>query len=73
MSLASYPSVMLRDRQRGTLRVCHAAGLVSVTVREYREVGAGHAAVTADRGSAMSRRPHGPDITHKGCGETQGL
>ena len=32
---------MQRDRQREGLRVCRAAWLVGVTVREYREMEAG--------------------------------
>jgi hypothetical protein len=40
-SLAAYPSMMQRDRRREGLRVCRAAWLVGVTVREYREMEAG--------------------------------
>jgi hypothetical protein len=40
-SLAAYPSMMQRDRKREGLRVCRAAWLVGVTVREYREMEAG--------------------------------
>jgi predicted transcriptional regulator len=40
-SLAAYPSMMQRDRRREGLRVCRAAWLVGVTVREYRELEAG--------------------------------
>jgi hypothetical protein len=38
VSLAAYPTMMQRDRKREGLRVCRAAWLVSVTVREYREM-----------------------------------
>jgi hypothetical protein len=41
MSLAAYPPMMQRDRKREGLRVCRAAWLVGVTVREYREMDAG--------------------------------
>jgi hypothetical protein len=41
-SLASFPSMMLRDRKREGLRVCRAAWLVGVSVREYREIEAGN-------------------------------
>jgi hypothetical protein len=37
-SLAAYPSMMQRDRQREGFRVCRAAWLLGVTVREYREL-----------------------------------
>ena len=37
----AFPSTMQRDRKREGLRVCRAAWLVGVTVREYRELEAG--------------------------------
>jgi Helix-turn-helix domain len=40
-SLAAYPTIIQRDRKREGLRVCRAAWLVGVTVREYREMEAG--------------------------------
>jgi hypothetical protein len=40
-TLASYATMMERDRKREGLRVCRAAWLVGVTVREYREIEAG--------------------------------
>jgi DNA-binding XRE family transcriptional regulator len=40
-SLASFPAMMQRDRKREGLRVCRAAWLIGVTVREYREIEAG--------------------------------
>ena len=40
-TLAAYPSMMQRDRKREGLRVCRAAWLIGVTVREYREMEAG--------------------------------
>jgi hypothetical protein len=40
-SLASFPTMMQRDREREGLRVCRAAWLVGVSVREYREIEAG--------------------------------
>jgi transcriptional regulator with XRE-family HTH domain len=40
-SLASFPSMMRRDRKREGLRVCRAAWLIGVSVREYREIEAG--------------------------------
>ena len=40
-SIAAYPSMMQRDRKREGLRVCRAAWLIGVTVREYREMEAG--------------------------------
>jgi transcriptional regulator with XRE-family HTH domain len=41
VSLAAYPAMMRRDRKREGLRVCRAAWLIGVSVREYREIEAG--------------------------------
>jgi hypothetical protein len=41
-SLAAYPGMRRRDRERLGLRECRAAWLVGVTVREYRELEASH-------------------------------
>jgi len=41
-SLAAYPGMMRRARKREGLRVCRAAWLIGVSVREYREIKAGH-------------------------------
>ena len=40
-TLAAYPWMMQRDRKREGLRICRAAWLVGVTIREYREMEAG--------------------------------
>jgi hypothetical protein len=40
-SLAAHPAMMARGRKREGLRVCRAAWLVGVTVRQYREMEAG--------------------------------
>src|SRR5438876_5118233 len=40
-TLASYPAMMQRDRKREGLRICRAAWLVGVSVREYQEIEAG--------------------------------
>ena len=40
-TLAAYPKMLERDRRRNGLRVCRAAWLLGVTVREYREIEAG--------------------------------
>jgi DNA-binding XRE family transcriptional regulator len=40
--LASNPAMMQRDRKREGLRVYRAAWLVGVSVREYRDIEAGH-------------------------------
>jgi len=37
-ALAAYASIMERDRTREGLRVCRAAWLIGVNVREYREI-----------------------------------
>lgn len=47
-SLAAYPSMMRRDRERLGLRECHAAWLLGLTVREYRVLEAGDTFVTSD-------------------------
>jgi hypothetical protein len=38
---AAYATMMERDRKREGLRVCRAAWLIGVNVREYREIVAG--------------------------------
>jgi helix-turn-helix protein len=40
--------MMERDRKREGLRVCRAAWLVGVTIREYREMEAGDGLPSAD-------------------------
>jgi hypothetical protein len=40
-SLAAYPGMMRRDRERLGLRECRAAWLLGLTVREYRALEAG--------------------------------
>ena len=40
-TLARYASMMHRDRKCEGLRVCRAAWLIGVSVREYREIEAG--------------------------------
>jgi hypothetical protein len=40
-TLAAYPGMMQRARKREGLRVCRAAWLIGVSVREYRELEAG--------------------------------
>jgi DNA-binding XRE family transcriptional regulator len=40
-TLAAYPGMMQRARKREGLRVCRAAWLVGVSLREYREIEAG--------------------------------
>jgi transcriptional regulator with XRE-family HTH domain len=40
-TLAAYPGMVQRARKREGLRVCRAAWLVGVSVREYREIEAG--------------------------------
>lgn len=47
-SLAAYPGMMRRSRQRLGLRECRAAWLLGVTVREYRLLEAGDGDVTSD-------------------------
>jgi Helix-turn-helix domain len=41
-TLAAFPGMLERDRRREGLRVCRAAWLIGVTVREYREMEAGN-------------------------------
>jgi hypothetical protein len=40
-TLAAYPGMMQRARRREGLRVCRAAWLLGISVREYRELEAG--------------------------------
>ena len=40
-TLAAYPAMMRRSRQRLGLRECRAAWLLGLTVREYRRLEAG--------------------------------
>jgi DNA-binding XRE family transcriptional regulator len=40
-TLAAYPGMMQRSRKREGVRLCRAAWLIGVTVREYREIEAG--------------------------------
>ena len=40
-TLAAYPGMMQRARKREGLRVCRAAWLIGVSVREYRGIEAG--------------------------------
>jgi hypothetical protein len=39
--MAAFPAMMERGRKREGLRVCRAAWLLSISVREYRELEAG--------------------------------
>jgi predicted transcriptional regulator len=45
-TLAAFPKMLERDRKREGLRVCRAAWLLGVTVREYRELEAGERSPT---------------------------
>jgi predicted transcriptional regulator len=38
---AAFPAMMQKGRKREGLRVCRAAWLIGVSVREYREIEAG--------------------------------
>ena len=49
-TLASFPAMMQRDRKREDLRLCGAAWLVGVSVREYREIEAGERMPSPDAG-----------------------
>jgi hypothetical protein len=40
-TLAAYPTMMRRDRERLGLRECRAAWLLGITVRQYRLLEAG--------------------------------
>ena len=40
-TLAAYPGMMERARKREGLRVCRAAWLIGISVREYREIESG--------------------------------
>jgi predicted transcriptional regulator len=47
-SLASFSGMMQRNRKREGLRVCRAAWLIGVSVREYRGIEAGDAEPSLD-------------------------
>jgi predicted transcriptional regulator len=47
-TLAAFPKMLERDRRREGLRVCRAAWLLGVSVREYRELEAGERMSDAD-------------------------
>jgi hypothetical protein len=47
-SLAAYPAMMRRDRERLGLRECRAAWLLGLTVREYRALEAGDVSITSE-------------------------
>jgi hypothetical protein len=46
--MPAYVEMMRRDRQRLGPRECRAAWLLGLTVREYRELEAGDATITAE-------------------------
>ena len=48
MSLAAYPAMMRRSRERLGLRECRAAWLLGLTVAQYRELEAGDASITSE-------------------------
>ena len=65
-TLAAHPGMMQRARKREGLRVCRAAWLVGVSVREYREIEAGDRIPgpgTYERISELYGFPH----TFEGC------
>jgi hypothetical protein len=47
-SLAAYPGMMRRDRERLGLRECRAAWLLGLTVRQYRALEDGDSFVMPD-------------------------
>ena len=47
-TLAAYAAMMERDRKREGLRLCRAAWLIGVSVREYREIAAGDRTLSLD-------------------------
>jgi Helix-turn-helix domain len=46
--LAAYSAMIQRDRRREGLRVCRAAWLIGMSVREYREIEAGNRTLSLD-------------------------
>jgi hypothetical protein len=52
-TLAPYAAMMERDRKRERFRVCRAAWLIGVSVREYRELEAGERLPDAETWSRM--------------------
>ncbi|HEX2422439.1 MAG TPA: hypothetical protein VHN56_04715 [Actinomycetota bacterium] len=47
-TLAAYAAMMEHDRKREGLRLCRAAWLIGVSVREYREIVAGDRMLSLD-------------------------
>jgi hypothetical protein len=65
-TLAAYPAMMRRDRERLGLRECRAASLLGITVREYRQLEAGDAGVvTADLWERMIEVFGWPGVVRK--------
>ena len=54
LTLAGYPGMMQRARKRKGLRVCRAAWLIGVSVREYREIEAGDRIPSPDTNERIS-------------------
>jgi predicted transcriptional regulator len=59
-TLAAYPTMMRRARERNGLRVCRAAWFVGVSVREYREIEAGDRTPSLDTYERISELYGGP-------------
>jgi len=59
-TLAAYPRMMQRARKRERVKVCRAAWLIGVTVREYRELEAGDRMPSPRRCSCRPPEFHAP-------------
>jgi transcriptional regulator with XRE-family HTH domain len=66
-TLAAYPGMMQRDRKREGLRVCRAAWLIGVSVREYREIESGDCTPSPDTYERISELYGWPQTFLKGC------
>jgi predicted transcriptional regulator len=62
-TLAAYPGMMQRSRRREGLRVCRAAWLIGVSVREYREIEAGDHTPSLDTYQRISELFAWPQIS----------
>jgi DNA-binding XRE family transcriptional regulator len=65
-TLAAYPGMMQRARKREGLRVCRAAWLIGVSVREYREIEAGDRTPSLDTYRRICKLYGWPQMSLKG-------
>jgi transcriptional regulator with XRE-family HTH domain len=62
-TLAVYPRMMRRARKREGLRVCRAAWLLGISVREYREIETGSRSPTFETWDRIGARRGSSGVT----------